>query len=89
MPNMGVHAVIIADTEGVITSGNEGATRLSGHSASTVIGQRVQPIIPEQLRGADWAGFIARWPLRRSRTWRSISPCCARTALSASSQAGC
>lgn len=57
MPSMSVHAVIIADTEGVITSWNEGATTLFGHSASTVIGQRVDLIIPEPLREAHWAGF--------------------------------
>ncbi|MBN1091965.1 PAS domain S-box protein [Blastococcus sp. TML/M2B] len=54
---MDAHAVVIVDTEGVITSWNEGAVRLFGHAASAAVGQPVDLIVPEHLRDAHWAGF--------------------------------
>ena len=54
---MTTHAVIVINTEGVVTSWNEGAVQLFGHEASVALGQRVDFIIPEHLRDAHWAGF--------------------------------
>ncbi|WP_162144880.1 PAS domain S-box protein [Arthrobacter castelli] len=54
---MTTHAVIIVDTDGFITSWNDGAVQLFGHQASSAIGARVDIIIPENLRDAHWVGF--------------------------------
>jgi len=54
---MEMHAVVVVDTEGVITSWNDGATQLFGHDAPHTIGRPVDLIIPEHLRDAHWAGF--------------------------------
>lgn len=45
-----------------------------GHTESAAVGQPVDLIVPEHLRDAHWAGFIARWQLRRSRKWRADLP---------------
>lgn len=54
---MTYHAVIVADTEGVITQWNEGAERLFGHTAAQAVGQSLDLVVPEHLREAHWAGF--------------------------------
>lgn len=54
---MDTHAVVIVDTDGVITSWNEGAVQLFGHAESAAVGQPVDLIIPEHLRQAHWEGF--------------------------------
>lgn len=37
---METHAVVVVDTQGVITSWNDGATLMFGHDAPTTIGIR-------------------------------------------------
>ncbi len=54
---MDTHAVVIVDTDGVITCWNEGAAQLFGHAQSAAVGQPVDLIVPERLRNAHWAGF--------------------------------
>lgn len=54
---MDTHSVVIVDTSGVITSWNDGAVQLFGHTESAAVGQLVDLIVPEHLRDAHWAGF--------------------------------
>ena len=50
-------ATIFADLDGVIRAWNPGAERIFGWSASDVIGQSLDIIIPESLRERHWAGY--------------------------------
>jgi PAS domain S-box-containing protein len=50
-------AVVIADAEGTITFWNDAATRLFGWTPDEAIGQTLDLIIPERLRGRHWAGY--------------------------------
>lgn len=54
---MDQHAIIIADHDGVIRLWSEGAERLTGHSAVYAVGQKLDLIVPEELRAQHWAGF--------------------------------
>ncbi|MGH3434634.1 MAG: PAS domain S-box protein [Thermocrispum sp.] len=54
---MSSHAVVVVDTDGVITSWNDRAVDLFGHDKHSVVGRPVDIIIPEHLREAHWAGF--------------------------------
>lgn len=51
--------IVIADEEGRILSWNEGAARIFGYTAAEAIGQRLDLIIPEQLRERHWTGYAA------------------------------
>jgi PAS domain S-box-containing protein len=50
-------AVVIADADGTITFWNDAATRLFGWTPDEAIGQTLDLIIPERLRGRHWAGY--------------------------------
>jgi PAS domain S-box-containing protein len=50
-------AVIVADAEGAIRYWNASAERVFGHSAETAVGQSLDLIIPEKLRGRHWDGY--------------------------------
>jgi PAS domain S-box-containing protein len=50
-------ALIAADTKGVITFWNPGATRIFGFSEAEAIGQSLDIIIPERLRQRHWDGY--------------------------------
>jgi PAS domain S-box-containing protein len=50
-------AVIFADREGTIRIWNAAAEALFGFPRTKAIGQRLDLIIPERLRAAQWAGF--------------------------------
>ena len=50
-------AVIVVDGTGHIGYWNAGATRVFGHAPSDALGQRLDLIIPESLRGKHWEGF--------------------------------
>jgi PAS domain S-box-containing protein len=50
-------AVIYADGEGVIRLWNAGAEQIFGFAEAEAIGQRLDIIIPENLRARHWAGF--------------------------------
>ena len=54
---MDQHAIIIADQTGVIRLWSEGAERLIGHAASYAVGQKLDLIVPEELRARHWTGF--------------------------------
>ncbi len=50
-------AILFADREGIIRLWNKGAERIFGCSAEKAIGQSLDLIIPEKLRGRHWDGF--------------------------------
>lgn len=50
-------AILIADREGVIRYWNRGAQRIFGHTAAEALGQSLDLIIPENLRGRHWDGY--------------------------------
>ena len=50
-------ALIFADREGRIQLWNEAAERLFGLTAEQAIGQSLDIVIPEHLRGRHWAGY--------------------------------
>ena len=52
-------ALIYADRSGVIQRWNNASERLFGYSADEALGQKLDLIIPEHLRGAHWTGFDA------------------------------
>jgi PAS domain S-box-containing protein len=52
-------AVIYADGEGTILFWNRGAERLFGYKEGEALGQRLDIIIPENLRQRHWAGYLA------------------------------
>jgi PAS domain S-box-containing protein len=57
VPDNDVRAVVVADTDGVIVSWNNGAEDLFGHSAADAIGQSLDLIVPDDFRERHWAGF--------------------------------
>lgn len=50
-------AMIFADAEGVIRLWNAGAEAMFGYRAEEAIGQSLDLIIPENLRGRHWEGY--------------------------------
>jgi PAS domain S-box-containing protein len=50
-------AVVVADAEGRIVLWNDAAARLFGWPADEAIGQTLDLIVPERLRGRHWAGY--------------------------------
>lgn len=60
-------AVIYADPKGIIRGWNRAAERVFGHSAAEALGQSLDLIIPENLRGAHWRGFDAAIRNRATR----------------------
>ena len=50
-------AVIVADRDGVIRLWNSGAEAMFGYRADEAVGQTLDLIIPERLRGRHWAGY--------------------------------
>jgi PAS domain S-box-containing protein len=50
-------AILVADHEGLIRFWNLGAERIFGHSAAVALGQSLDLIIPENLRGRHWDGY--------------------------------
>ena len=50
-------AILVSDREGIITFWNRGAERMFGHSAAEAVGQSLDLIIPENLRGRHWEGY--------------------------------
>jgi PAS domain S-box-containing protein len=50
-------AIVYADAEGIIRFWNAGAGRIFGYAATEAIGQSLDLIIPETLRGRHWEGF--------------------------------
>jgi PAS domain S-box-containing protein len=50
-------AIIASDGDGVIRFWNLGAERIFGDTGSDAVGQSLDIIIPESLRGRHWAGY--------------------------------
>ncbi|HKX41145.1 MAG TPA: PAS domain-containing protein [Burkholderiaceae bacterium] len=50
-------AVIASDAQGAITLWNPGAERMFGYSEAEALGQSLDIIIPERLRGRHWEGY--------------------------------
>jgi PAS domain S-box-containing protein len=50
-------AIIVADRDGVIRLWNSGAEAMFGYQAAEAIGQTLDLIIPEHLRGRHWDGY--------------------------------
>lgn len=50
-------AIIFADRDGVIRLWNEGAEAIFGYRAEEAIGQTLDIIVPERLRGRHWEGY--------------------------------
>ena len=50
-------AVVVADSDGVITFWNDAATRIFGWSAAEAVGRSLDLIIPERFRERHWAGY--------------------------------
>lgn len=55
--NTSSDAVMFADREGIIRLWNGGAERMFGFSAAEALGQSLDLIIPENLRGRHWDGY--------------------------------
>ena len=53
------HAIVVADRDGVICLWDPGAEILFGHPAASAIGQTLDLIVPEGVRGRHWRGFRA------------------------------
>jgi PAS domain S-box-containing protein len=50
-------AILIADRDGVIRFWNSGAELIFGYTAPEAVGQSLDLIIPENLRGRHWEGY--------------------------------
>lgn len=50
-------AMVYADADGAIRFWNAGAERIFGYAATEAVGQSLDLIIPEKLRGRHWEGF--------------------------------
>lgn len=55
--NTSSDAVMFADREGIIRLWNSGAEKMFGFSAEEAVGQSLDLIIPENLRGRHWDGY--------------------------------
>jgi PAS domain S-box-containing protein len=51
------HAIIIADTNGVIQLWNAGAASLFGYLVEDAVGKKLDLVVPESFRSAHWSGF--------------------------------
>jgi PAS domain S-box-containing protein len=51
-------AIMFADRQGSILLWNRGAEKMFGYSESEVLGQSLDLIIPENLRGRHWEGYF-------------------------------
>lgn len=51
------HAIIISDTRGIIQTWSEGAANLFGYTENEALGQKVDFVVPPNLRADHWRGF--------------------------------
>jgi len=51
------HAVVVADTDGVIRFWNPAAEAMFGHSRAVAVGASLDLIIPDPLRDRHWDGY--------------------------------
>ncbi len=54
---MDQHAIVIADQHGVIQLWSEGAAKLLGYSRQEAVGQKLDLVVPAELREQHWLGF--------------------------------
>ena len=69
-------AIIFGDAEGVIRFWNRGAERILGFAETEALGEKLDLIIPDNLRARHWAGFHATMRSGRTRygaNWTSRS----------------
>ena len=50
-------AIIFADRDGIVRLWNVGAERIFGFRADEMVGESMDPIIPENLRTRHWQGY--------------------------------
>jgi len=50
-------AIILGDVKGIIRLWNAGAEAIFGYTAEEAVGQSMDIIIPERLRGRHWDGY--------------------------------
>jgi PAS domain S-box-containing protein len=50
-------AIIIANAKGTIELWSEGAVRLFGYAAADAVGQKLDLVVPHDLREHHWQGF--------------------------------
>ena len=50
-------AIVVTDAKGAITVWNPAAERMFGFTAGEALGQSLDLIIPERLRGRHWEGY--------------------------------
>jgi PAS domain S-box-containing protein len=50
-------AIMFSDRQGIIRLWNRGAERMFGYSAAEALGQSLDLVIPENLRGRHWDGY--------------------------------
>lgn len=50
-------AIVFADRDGIIRLWNSGAEAMFGYRAEEAVGQTLDLIIPERLRGRHWEGY--------------------------------
>ncbi len=50
-------AILVSDREGIIRFWNSGAEQIFGHTADEALGQSLDLIIPENMRGRHWEGY--------------------------------
>ncbi|WP_020677690.1 PAS domain-containing protein [Geopsychrobacter electrodiphilus] len=50
-------AILYVDSKGLIQHWNQGSERIFGFTASEAVGQSLDIIIPEKLRGRHWEGY--------------------------------
>jgi PAS domain S-box-containing protein len=60
-------AILYADREGIIHLWNRGAALIFGFTAEEAIGQSLDLIIPERLRGRHWEGYFQVMKTGQSR----------------------
>ena len=51
-------AIMFADRQGIIRLWNQGAEKMFGYSEDEALGQSLDLIIPENLRGRHWEGYF-------------------------------
>ena len=54
---MDQHAIVIANSDGVIQLWSAGAESLFGHAAADAVGKRLDLMVPPDLREMHWKGF--------------------------------
>lgn len=54
---MTTQATVLVDVEGCVLQWDAGAEALFGYAGDQALGERVDFMIPEEHRGAHWAGF--------------------------------